>query len=101
MKKISKSTIIRTILLILALINQGLTISGHAVLPFTDEQVTEFLSMLFTGVTSVIAWWKNNSFTSAAIEGDNLKNALKEGTVNAEDLEDDDIDDEELEVVGE
>lgn len=100
MKKISKSTIIRTILLILALINQGLTISGHAVLPFTDEQVTEFLSMLFTGVTAVIAWWKNNSFTAEAQAGDNLKNALKEGAVKIEDL-DDDIDDEELDVVEE
>ena len=26
--------------------------------------------MLFTAVTTVVAWWKNNSFTKEAIEAD-------------------------------
>lgn len=68
--KIQKGTIIRTVILIVALINQFLTIAGKAVLPFNDEQITNFLSMALTGAASIIAWWKNNSFTQSAISAD-------------------------------
>lgn len=68
--KISKGTIIRTVILLIALINQFLTIAGKAVLPFSDEQITNFLSMALTGTASIIAWWKNNSFTQSAISAD-------------------------------
>lgn len=70
--KISKGTITRTILLVLALVNQGLTISGHSPIPVDNDMVTQFISLGFTGVTSLIAWWKNNSFTSKAIEADKI-----------------------------
>lgn len=64
--KCSKSTVIRTALLVLALVNNCLTICGYSVLPFSDETVTQVVSALFTGATSVMAWWKNNSFTEEA-----------------------------------
>lgn len=76
---IKLETIIRTVCLVLALINQALTMAGHSILPVTDEQVAEFLSLVFTIVTSLWAWWKNNSFTKAAIEADNVKDAIKSG----------------------
>ena len=72
-------TIIRTVCLVLALINQGLTMAGHSILPVTDEQVAEFLSLVFTIVASLWAWWKNNSFTKAAIQADDVKDAIKSG----------------------
>ena len=68
--KISKGTIIRTVILLVALINQFLTIAGKAVLPFSDEQITNFLSMALTGTASILAWWKNNAFTQSAISAD-------------------------------
>jgi SPP1 family holin len=77
--KVKKDTIIRTVLLIVALINQALTIAGRPVLPIADEQLAEFLSMTLTGFASLWAWWKNNSFTQAAIQADVYKDALKEG----------------------
>lgn len=79
--KCTKSTIIRTVLLIVALINNCLTISGHSVLPFNDELITQVVSAVFTGVTSIMAWWKNNSFSEAAHMADahmkEIKNSKK------------------------
>jgi len=78
--KVSKDTIIRTILLIVALINQALVITGKQILPFTDEQIYTGLSMMFTAGTSILAWWKNNSFTDEALKADEkLKEYKSEG----------------------
>ena len=68
--KVSSGTIIRTIVLVVALINQILVMMGLNTLPFDEQQITDGLSMLFTAVASVWAWWKNNSFTKAAKAAD-------------------------------
>lgn len=75
--KISKGTIIRTAFLLLAIINNLLAIFGKAPLPITNEQLELIVSTIITVVMAVINWWKNNSFTSAAIQGDLLKDRLK------------------------
>ena len=72
-----KDTIIRTIVLVVALVNQILTSTGHSVLPISDEQITESITLGFTIVASVITWWKNNSFTAAAIQADETLKELK------------------------
>ena len=76
---VKKETIIRTVILIVALINQGLTVAGINLLPISDEQITEFLSLGLTIVASLWSWWKNNSFTKNAIEADEYLNNLKRG----------------------
>ena len=75
--KISKGTIIRTALLLLAIINNVLAIFGKAPLPVTNEQLELIISTVFTVVMAVINWWKNNSFTQPALEGDVLMNRLR------------------------
>lgn len=75
--KITKETIIRTIILVVALINQILVMTGHSILPFTDEFIAELVSTIFTVVVSIIAWWKNNSFTKEAVAADKIMKALK------------------------
>ena len=82
--KITAGSIARTLILIIALVNQVLTSTGHAILPFTDEQITQYVTAIFTIVTAIVAWWKNNSFTKAAIEGDKTMKAIKNGTTEAE-----------------
>ena len=62
-RKIEKMTIVRTLVLAFALINQVLTISGYNPLPFTDEDFGQAVSMVLTTGASLWAWWKNNSFT--------------------------------------
>lgn len=70
--KISKGTIIRTACLLLAIINNMLAICGKSPLPIDNETLTEVISFGFTTVASLVAWWKNNSFTTRAIEADEL-----------------------------
>lgn len=75
--KISKGTIIRTALLLLAIVNNVLALFGKAPLPITNEQLELIISTIFTVVMAVINWWKNNSFTQPALEGDILMNRLR------------------------
>ena len=75
--KISAGTIARTIILALALINQVLTATGHSMINIADEDINMLVSTIFTIVTAIIAWWKNNSFTQSALEADDYLNELK------------------------
>ena len=74
---VKKETIIRTIVLVLALVNQILTSTGHSVIPISDDQVSELISLGFTIGAALWAWWKNNSFTKNAIEADKVLDTLK------------------------
>ena len=77
MKNTNVGTITRTVLIIIALINQGLLIAGKNPLPFEDEQIAQVISFGFTTVTSLIAWWKNNNFSREAKEAQHYLDALK------------------------
>ena len=76
---ISKATWIRTIVLIIALINQILIVLGANPLPFSEERIFEGVSALVTVAASLWSWWKNNSFTKEAIKADEYKDKLKAG----------------------
>lgn len=75
--KIKTETIIRTVVLIVALINQGLTVIGWDLIPITDDQIAEIISLVFTIGASLWAWWKNNSFTYEARKADELLDSMR------------------------
>ncbi|MCY7694562.1 phage holin [Bacillus altitudinis] len=82
MKTLDKGTVIRTVLLFMALINQTLILFGKPVLPISEDQVTSLtetlylaFSMIFTLVTTLVAWFKNNYVTS---KGQQQKEVLKQ-----------------------
>ena len=75
--KVTAGTITRTIVLVLALVNQILSATGHAVLPIEDAQVETVVSTVWTMAAALWAWWKNNSFTKAAIAGDEVMKTAK------------------------
>lgn len=77
MKNVKTETIVRTVILIVALINQALTLTGKSLLPISDEQIAEVISLVITIGSSLWAWWKNNSFTKHAIEADKVLDQLK------------------------
>ena len=77
--KIAPDTIARTIVLALALINQLLINTGKTPIPIMEDDVYQLVSIIFTTVTAVIAWWYNNSFTKHAIRADKYLDALKNG----------------------
>ncbi|WP_077325051.1 phage holin [Virgibacillus siamensis] len=58
-----KGTIIRSVVLALALLNQVLVIFGKSPLPFSQEEMEQGISVLFTVITSLVAWFKNNYVT--------------------------------------
>ena len=75
----NKQTLIRTIVLGLALVNQLLTAWGKNPLPFSEEGLYEGLSAAWTAASALWAWWKNNSFTKEAVAADRLLAALRKG----------------------
>ena len=77
MKNVKVDTVVRTIVLIIALANQVLAIAGKSAFPVTEDQVYQGVTLIATVAASVWAWWKNNSFTKAAIEADETLTKLK------------------------
>ncbi len=75
---ITVGTIARTIVLILALANQVLAMSGKQVLNIADDDIYQVVSIVFTIGAAVWGWWKNNSFTQEAIKADEVMTELKE-----------------------
>lgn len=63
-----RNSVIRTIILALALVNQVLSASGKSPLPIEDQDVESFISLGFTIVASVIAWWKNNYISKTGLQ---------------------------------
>lgn len=77
-----KGTIIRTIVLTVALINQICFMFGKTALVIDEQQVSDLVNtwyaagtMAFTIVTTLIAWFKNNYVTE---KGKRQKEVLKE-----------------------
>ena len=79
--KITAGTIARTIVLLLALVNQCLSMASVQLIPIADEDVNTLVTTLWTVCASLAAWWKNNSFTRAALDGDAAMRAEREGRV--------------------
>ena len=75
--KISTDTIIRTIVLGIALLNQILTMCGINPLPWSEDEAYTITSTIVTAAAAIWSWWKNNSFTKAAIEADQELKTLK------------------------
>lgn len=76
-KPIPTETIIRAIVLFVTLVNTILTMSGKNPLPFAEDELYTWLSAAATVAATLWAWWKNNSFTSAAITADEYMAELK------------------------
>ena len=80
--KIAPDTIARTIVLALALINLLLINTGKTPIPIMEDDVYQLVSIIFTIITAVIAWWYNNSFTKHAVRADAYMKALKNGGID-------------------
>lgn len=79
--KIAPDTIARTIVLVLALLNQCLAIAGKGTIQIAENDVYQIVSLAWTIVSSIVAWWYNNSFTKHAIRADKFLDALKNGGI--------------------
>ena len=75
--KISAATLARTAALALALTNQVLSACGKPVLPIESATVEQLVTAGITTVAALVAWWQNNSFTTAAIQADKYLESKK------------------------
>lgn len=80
--KADRDVQIRTIALLIAIINLILYLIGKDNLPVTAEQVWGGVSIVLTVITSIPAWWKNNSISPEAKQADKFLDQLR-GVINA------------------
>lgn len=76
--KITAETIARTIVLVIALLNQIFAIFGRDQIPIAEDNIYQLVSILFTIGAAVWSWWKNNSVTKNAIKADEYLKELKD-----------------------
>lgn len=69
-RTVSAATIARTAVLGLALANQVLSAMGKPIIPIDNAQLEQWITTGFTVGSAVVNWWYNNSFTQAALAGD-------------------------------
>ena len=75
--KVTAETIARTIVLVLAIINQVLAVLGKGTIEIAENDIYQVCTLVFTIVSSIWAWWKNNSFTQAALRADEVLKEIK------------------------
>lgn len=75
--KTSKSTIVRTLLAIIVLVNIVLERLGIDILPTDEYTITLLLELGIEIAILVIGFWKNNSFTENAKKADEYLKKLK------------------------
>ena len=74
LKGVTVQTWARTIVLLLALVSQLCVILGKRTEAIDIEQWQEYVTYALTVISSIWAWWKNNSFTDKAQNADKLLN---------------------------
>ncbi|MCY7894234.1 phage holin [Bacillus vallismortis] len=85
MKTYDKGTVIRTVLLLIAFINQTMLMFGKSPMDIQEEQVNQLADALYTAVsliftigTTLAAWFKNNYVTE---KGKKQRDLLKENNL--------------------
>jgi SPP1 family holin len=76
--KITKGTIIRTIALAVVLLNLLLKALGKPLIDFDEGTVMYWLEYIIEIAVIIVTFWKNNSFSPAAIKADEFLKTLRE-----------------------
>ena len=76
--KITKSTIVRTILMLLVLVNFVLERCGVDLIPTDESQILMIVETLLEIAIIAVGFWKNNSFSEKAIKADEFLKNLRE-----------------------
>ncbi len=75
--KIKKSTIVRSIMFILVLINLALKQVGHPVINVSESTIAVVVEYGIECAILLCVFWKNNSFSENAQEADKYLKTLK------------------------
>ena len=71
--------IIRLIVMVVLMVNMGLTVAGKNPIPLDENALTEWLTVAAAGISAVYSWWKNNNVTKQAQQAQAVLNELKTG----------------------
>lgn len=74
-------SIVLLLVQLFSVVQTGLSIAGISQLPFTSDQVSTAITGVIAVIASVYAWWRNNNLTGAAVQGQQLTDALKANIV--------------------
>ena len=75
---VAPETWARTLFLLLALLNQTAAMFGKELgISLTEDEIYRAVTVLITVITALRSWWKNNSFTQAAIESDDVLETIR------------------------
>ena len=75
--EIEKSTIVRLVIQIIAVINTVLTMQGKPIINLSDAAITQGVNIIITILAWAGGYWKNNSFTKEALKADKYMKSLK------------------------
>lgn len=84
---IKYSTIARVVALFVTLVNQTLAAIGGGDLPLTENMAYQVISLAVTVIIVAINAWYNNDFTKAAILSGKIFDALKDGRLTEEEIQ--------------
>lgn len=76
--KISKGTIVRTVMLVIVIINMILKKCGVNLINVTESEILSAVEMIIELAVIVVSFWKNNSYTQNAIKADEFLKQLRE-----------------------
>ena len=76
--KVTKATIVRTILVALVIINFVLEKMGVDLIPVDESTILMFVETAIEIAIIAVGFWKNNSYTEKAIKADAFLKELRE-----------------------
>lgn len=77
---VSAGTIARTVAFAITWLNALFAFIGAPTLDVDVEAVYQIVSAVAAFIASTVAYWKNNSFSTAALVGDAVKDMMKKET---------------------
>ena len=76
--KVTKSTIVRTILFFAVMLNFFLERCGIDIVPVDESAILMFVEYAIEIAVLIVGFWKNNSYTPKAIQADQFLKELRE-----------------------
>ena len=86
LKSLDAGVIIRTIMLTLTYINQIIAVVGMNT--FANSTLYQIITLVCTIIISAVAAWKNNNFTHLAQLSGKVLTALKDKTIDEQEIQD-------------
>lgn len=75
--KISKGTLVRTIMIVLVIINMALQRLGYDIIDVEEDTILALVETVIEIAVIIVGFWKNNSYSENAIKADEFLRKLK------------------------